>query len=72
VTTAGALIAVAAAVLFLALAGGSRSHHAAISHPAATHHPPIQYRGTGAPHASTAGTPPTTPSSPRKSYGAVP
>jgi hypothetical protein len=74
VTTAGALIAVAVAVLFLVLAGGSRGHHAAISQPVATYYPGIQYRGTGAGPASRAGTHPTTPApgSPRKSYGAVP
>jgi hypothetical protein len=73
VTTAGALITVAVVVLFLALAGGSRGHHA-VSHPAPTYYPLIHYRGTGAPPASTAGTPPTTPApgSPHKSYGAVP
>jgi hypothetical protein len=72
VTTAGALIAVAVVVMFLALAGESRGHHAAISHPTPAYYPLIQYRGTGAPPASTAGTPPTAPGSPHKSYGAVP
>jgi hypothetical protein len=74
-TTAGALIAIliAVAVLFLALAGESRGHHAAISHPTATYYPLIHYRGTGGQPAPTAGTRPApAPDSRHKSYGLVP
>ncbi|MDQ6804862.1 MAG: hypothetical protein M3065_07810 [Actinomycetota bacterium] len=69
VATVSALIAIAAVALLLSLASGSRGSHAAASHQAPTYYPLIQYRGTGAAPASTAGTHPTTPApgSPRKS-----
>jgi hypothetical protein len=74
VATAGALIAVALALLFLGLAAGSRGHHAATSNPAPTYYPLIHYRDVVVPRAAAERTPTTTrtPLNPRRSYGAVP
>lgn len=80
VAAAGVLIAVGIALLFLTLAGSTRTTaHAAIRHPApapyhGAYYPLIQYPGTGAAPATTSGARPTTPalSSPRTSYGATP
>jgi hypothetical protein len=45
----GALVAVAATVLVLALAGGTDRTAPTVSHHVATYYPLIRYRGTGAP-----------------------
>jgi hypothetical protein len=51
-TTIGALLAVGVTMLFLALSGPSHRNPATASHPAQTHAPLIQYRGTSAPPAT--------------------
>jgi hypothetical protein len=68
----GALLAVAAAVLFLVLPGASRTSPAALGHASSAYYPLIQYHGTGAPPAAQATVRAPAYTRAEHSYGAVP